>query len=170
MSTVTKEIMNLARKAGYEGEDKTNVTKAIDALADTLAGENLEQATNVAAAIRKLQPYVDGGGDGEDYNWENIPLTINIDLPWTEDDPEHTYEDIENYIDENILLVNLGSEALPARFPPIYYLDNEKNILGAGSVDALLIGGTIITTYDPTSAYLLRPFYDVKNNHIDKPN
>lgn len=170
MTTVTKEIMNLARKAGYEGEDKTNVTKAIDALADTLAGENLEQATNVAAAIRKLQPYVGGGGDGEDYNLENIPLTINIDLPWTEDDPEHTYEDIENYIDENILLVNLSSEALPAHFPTIYYLDNEKNILGAGSVDALLIGGTIITTSDPTSAYLLQPFYDVKNNHIDKPN
>lgn len=36
MTTVTKEIMNLARKAGYEGEDKTNVTKAIDALADTI--------------------------------------------------------------------------------------------------------------------------------------
>ncbi len=66
MSTVTKEIMNLARKAGYEGEDKKNVVKAIDALADTLAGEDLEQATNVAAAIKKLEPYVGGGGK-DDY-------------------------------------------------------------------------------------------------------
>lgn len=76
MSTVTKEIMNLARKAGYEGEDKTNVTKAIDALADTLAGENLEQATNVAAAIRKLQPYVGGDGSGGDSDFTTAEVTL----------------------------------------------------------------------------------------------
>ena len=79
MTTVAKEIMNLARKAGYEGEDKTNVVKAIDALADTLAGENLEQATNVAAAIKKLQPYV-GGGGGNPYEYLGIEfITIDID-------------------------------------------------------------------------------------------
>lgn len=75
MATVAKEIMNLARKAGYEGEDKTNVTKAIDALADMLAGENLEQATNVAAAIRKLQPYVGSGGGA---TW-GVPTVVKFD-------------------------------------------------------------------------------------------
>lgn len=82
MTTVAKEIMNLARKAGYEGEDKTNVTKAIDALADTLAGENLEQATNVATAIKKLQPYINSGGDGGGSPYEYLGIefiTIDID-------------------------------------------------------------------------------------------
>ena len=116
MSTVTKEIMNLARKAGYEGEDKTNVTKAIDALADTLAGENLEQATNVAAAIRKLQPYVGGGGGGEvtSYTLENynkINISIPQDTTLQEDEVDAWVdEQIENWINEQSPNSNVSNQ------------------------------------------------------------
>ena len=123
MTTVTKEIMNLARKAGYEGEDKKNVVKAIDALADTLAGENLEQATNVAAAIRKLQPYV-GGGGGNPYEYLGIEfITIDIashTLP-TSGEGDQTIDEIEKIsaqstvgIYPNPLLLQITTSAEPS--------------------------------------------------------
>lgn len=145
--------MNLARKAGYEGEDKKNVTKAIDALADTLAGEDLEQATNVAAAIRKLEPYVGGGGGGEvaSYTLENynkIQIKINPNTTLQENEVDAWVdEQVENWIngevrDDSIEFID-SRNLIANNFMAL--LDKSRNIINAlVEPETTAVGGGIL--------------------------
>lgn len=62
--SIKSEILGIAAEHGYEGTAQT-ITGAINALTDTLAGEDVAGGRTVASAIHALSPYIGGGGGGE---------------------------------------------------------------------------------------------------------
>lgn len=61
---IKEEITKIAVEQGYEGAKPKSIAQAIDALTDTLAGEDVKSGRSVVDAIRKYAPYVGGGGSG----------------------------------------------------------------------------------------------------------
>lgn len=64
IKTVAGEITKIAVEHGYNGAAPKTITGAIDALADTLAGSDVDSGQTVAQAVRALAPYIGSGGDG----------------------------------------------------------------------------------------------------------
>lgn len=64
MTSTKDEITAIAVEHGYTGKKPDSIAKAIDALADTLAGENVSSGRSIAGAIHALAPYIGGGGGG----------------------------------------------------------------------------------------------------------
>lgn len=63
MST-KQEILAIAREHGYTGTSST-ITGAINALADTLAGQDVVDGRSVSDAVKAIAPYIGGGGGSE---------------------------------------------------------------------------------------------------------
>ena len=61
---IKEEITKIAVEQGYDGAKPKSIAQAIDALTDTLAGEDVKSGRSVADAIRKYAPYVGSGGGG----------------------------------------------------------------------------------------------------------
>ena len=61
--SVRKEYYELAKKLGCSGDEPRTIAGAIDALADTLAGEDVNSGRTIAEAVRALAPYVGGSGE-----------------------------------------------------------------------------------------------------------
>lgn len=61
---IKEEITKIAVEQGYEGAKPKSIAQAIDALTDTLAGEDVKSGRSVVDAIRKYAPYVGGSGGG----------------------------------------------------------------------------------------------------------
>lgn len=55
--SIKSEILDIARDHGYKGNAQT-IRGAINALADTLAGEDAHDGKTIASAIRALSPYI----------------------------------------------------------------------------------------------------------------
>lgn len=64
IKTVAGEITKIAVEHGYNGTAPKTITGAIDALADTLAGSDVDSGQTVAQAVRALAPYIGSGGGG----------------------------------------------------------------------------------------------------------
>ena len=62
--TIRSEYYELAKKLGYTGSEPSTTAAAIDALADTLAGSDVDSGQTVAQAVRALAPYIGSGGGG----------------------------------------------------------------------------------------------------------
>ena len=62
IGTIASELVSIATEHGYEGPQDLTIAGAIDALADTLAGEDVDSGRTIAEAVRALAPYVGGGG------------------------------------------------------------------------------------------------------------
>lgn len=61
IGTIASELVSIATEHGYEGPQDLTIAGAIDALADTLAGEDVDSGRTIAEAVRALAPYVGGG-------------------------------------------------------------------------------------------------------------
>lgn len=61
---IKEEITKIAMEQGYDGAKPKSIAQAIDALTDTLAGEDVKSGRSVVDAIRKYAPYVGSGGGG----------------------------------------------------------------------------------------------------------
>lgn len=75
IKSVAGEIMSIAVEHGYEGPRGLSIAGAIDALADTLAGEDVDSGGgSIAEAVRAIAPYIGSGGGGTQYgeNYANI--------------------------------------------------------------------------------------------------
>lgn len=59
---IKEEITKIAVEQGYDGAKPKSIAQAIDALTDTLAGEDVKSGRSVVDAIRKYAPYVGSGG------------------------------------------------------------------------------------------------------------
>lgn len=77
---IKEEITKIAVEQGYEGAKPKSIAQAIDALTDTLAGEDVKSGRSVVDAIRKYAPYVgSGGGSGfEPKGMNEIHVSSNI--------------------------------------------------------------------------------------------
>jgi hypothetical protein len=63
MSTIAQEINAITEAQGGTATGQT-IAEAVNALADTLAGEDVAGGRTITDAISKLAPYVGGGGGG----------------------------------------------------------------------------------------------------------
>lgn len=64
MASTKDEITAIAVEHGYTGKKPDSIAKAIDALADTLAGEDVTGSRSISGAVKALAPYIGGGGGG----------------------------------------------------------------------------------------------------------
>lgn len=76
---IKEEITKIAVEQGYDGAKPKSIAQAIDALTDTLAGEDVKSGRSVADAIRKYAPYVGDGGGGTTLGaLQNAVLTLDM--------------------------------------------------------------------------------------------
>lgn len=61
---IKEEITKIAVEQGYEGAKPKSIAQAIDALTDTLAGEDVKSGRSVVGAVKALAPYIGSGGGG----------------------------------------------------------------------------------------------------------
>ena len=64
MATIADELNAISVEHGYTGAAPKTIAGAIDALTDTLAGEDIEERRTIAGAIHALAPYIGSGGGG----------------------------------------------------------------------------------------------------------
>lgn len=64
MATIADELNAISVEHGYTGAAPKTIAGAIDALADTLAGTDVEERRTIAGAVKALAPYIGGGGGG----------------------------------------------------------------------------------------------------------
>lgn len=62
MANIRKAIADIAVANGYEGGEPQTIISALDALTDTLAGDDEDAGKSVNEAINALAPYIGGGG------------------------------------------------------------------------------------------------------------
>ena len=62
MATIADELNSISVEHGYTGAAPKTIAGAIDALADTLAGTDVEGKRTIAGAVKALAPYIGGGG------------------------------------------------------------------------------------------------------------
>lgn len=62
MATIADELNAISVEHGYTGAAPKTIAGAIDALADTLAGTDVEGKRTIAGAVKALAPYIGGGG------------------------------------------------------------------------------------------------------------
>ena len=62
MATIADELNAIGVEHGYTGAAPKTIAGAIDALADTLAGTDVEGKRTIAGTIHALAPYIGGGG------------------------------------------------------------------------------------------------------------
>lgn len=63
MSTIAQEINAITEAQGGTATGQT-IAEAVNALADTLAGEDVAGGRTIAEAVHNIAPYVGGGGGG----------------------------------------------------------------------------------------------------------
>lgn len=64
MATIADELNAISVEHGYTGAAPKTIAGAIDALADTLAGTDVEGKRTIAGAVKALAPYIGSGGGG----------------------------------------------------------------------------------------------------------
>ena len=64
MATIADELNAISVEHGYTGAAPKTIADAIDALADTLAGEDVKGSRTIAGAVKALAPYIGSGGGG----------------------------------------------------------------------------------------------------------
>lgn len=62
MATIADELNAISVEHGYTGAAPKTIAGAIDALADTLAGTDVEERRTIAGAVKALAPYIGSGG------------------------------------------------------------------------------------------------------------
>ena len=72
---IKEEITKIAVEHGYDGAKPKSIAQAIDALADTLAGEDVTGSRSIDGAIHALAPYIGSGGGTERVELFNETVT-----------------------------------------------------------------------------------------------
>lgn len=75
---IKEEITKIAVEQGYEGAKPKSIAQAIDALTDTLAGEDVTGSRSIAGAIHALAPYIGSGGGTERVELFNETVTTAV--------------------------------------------------------------------------------------------
>lgn len=75
---IKEEITKIAVEQGYEGAKPKSIAQAIDALTDTLAGEDVKSGRSVVCAVKALAPYIGGGGGFVPKGMNQIKISADI--------------------------------------------------------------------------------------------
>lgn len=110
IKTVVGEIMRIAVEHGYEGTQIKTIAGAIDALADTLAGSDVDSGSTVAQAVRALAPYIGSGGGGVELGALQNGIRITTTIPAVGDYDGSSGVNIESAKAGNIVVFGSDSE------------------------------------------------------------
>lgn len=115
MASIKEEIAAIAVEHGYTGPKPKTIAGTIDALADTLAGEDVSSPRSIAGAIHALAPYIGSGGGGATLGplagmmaggaKENEEITVYVSTTPYDITSGETYSDVLNpiYSSTNVL-------------------------------------------------------------------
>jgi len=76
---IKEEITKIAVEQGYEGAKPKSIAQAIDALTDTLSGEDVKSGRSVVGAVKALAPYIGTGGGTQRVELFNETATAKVD-------------------------------------------------------------------------------------------
>lgn len=104
---IKEEITKIAVEQGYEGAKPKSIAQAIDALTDTLAGEDVKSGRSVVGAVKALAPYIGGGG-----------TTLgSMQYAVVYDTSEPTVGGDAYYIPLTVITVHVGSQLVIGKMP-----------------------------------------------------
>lgn len=152
IKTVAGEITKIAVEHGYNGVAPRTITGAIDALADTLAGSDVDSGQTVAQAVRALAPYIGSGGGGTTLgSLQNGIVTADV-VPVV----GNAYESSSAYI----LSAKAGNTVVFGRSP-------NRAILSSANAPGIAAGLVVTFIYDflseqspDVSAYVITTEFD----------
>lgn len=85
IGSIAAEIERIAVEHGYEGPTGMSIVGAMDALADTLAGEDVHGGATIAEAVRAIAPHIGSGGGGTQYGENYATIARSEVIPGDED-------------------------------------------------------------------------------------
>ena len=88
MATIADELNAISVEHGYTGAAPKTIAGAIDALADTLAGTDVEERRTIAGAVKALAPYIGSGGGGTTLGYPQSVPNYKNGVPSTSDNIE----------------------------------------------------------------------------------
>lgn len=124
--TILGAINDIIEDQGGTPKADDNVTGAIVNLAGTLAGETLDPADTLEAAIEVLGEHINGGGSGTEYG--NAVLIF----------PRLNGEPLED-IDGGFVLSKIGNATLGNIMGDLKWWDNDKHYDSYGNVNVGLV-------------------------------
>lgn len=147
MATIADELNAISVEHGYTGAAPKTIAGAIDALADTLAGTDVEGKRTIAGAIHALAPYIGGGAQRVEMFNETVTTEQDVGgfnsaaLAYTgdiTDDPLHVVFDGVEY---ELPKLNNGSYGASADWRPDFstyplYIDDDDGQWGVITRDA----------------------------------
>lgn len=125
---IKEEITKIAVEQGYDGAKPKSIAQAIDALADTLAGEDVTGSRSIAGAVKALAPYIGGGG-----------TTLgSMQYAVVYDTSEPTVGGDAYYVPLTVITVHVGSQLVIGEMPG-----------GSNGAPSIAAGATV-KAYAPT--------------------
>lgn len=120
IGSIAAEIERIAVEHGYEGPTGMSIVGAMDALADTLAGEDVHGGATIAEAVRAIAPHIGSGGGGTQYGENYATIGYSYTSPLS---PDFT--------------VGPSSSATPA-MAELWDIEHNKPILLNGGVSRVI--------------------------------
>ena len=108
MATIADELNAISVEHGYTGAAPKTIAGAIDALADTLAGTDVEGKRTIAGAVKALAPYI-GGGGGTTLGSMQYAVVYDTSEPTVGGDAY--------YIQLTVITVHVGSQLVIGEMP-----------------------------------------------------
>lgn len=145
---IKEEITKIAVEQGYDGAKPKTIADAIDALADTLAGEDVKSGRSIAGAIHALAPYIGSGGGSElgplagmiaGGAKENEEITVYVSTTPYDITSGETYSDVLNPIYNNTNVLSTRGNTVSNSVPSGCYVVIEATVTNDWTTDSLVI-------------------------------
>lgn len=146
---IKEEITKIAVEQGYEGAKPKSIAQAIDALTDTLAGEDVKSGRSVVDAIRKYAPYVGSGGGGAELGpltgmiaggaKENEEITVYVSTTPYDITSGETYSDVLNPIYSSTNVLSTRGDNVSISAPSGCYVVMQATVQNDWTTDSLNI-------------------------------
>lgn len=146
---IKEEITAIAIEHGYTGKKPDSIAKAIDALADTLAGEDVTGSRSISGAVKALAPYIGSGGGGAELGplvgmiaggaKENEEITIYMSTAPYDIMSGETESDVLNPIYSNTNVLGIQGNSVSISAPSGCYVVILATVPSGWTTDSLNI-------------------------------
>lgn len=147
MATIADELNAISVEHGYTGAAPKTIAGAIDALADTLAGTDVEERRTIAGAVKALAPYIGSGGGGSLGSMQRSMWSLNAPPVVGESVNVNTIDVSDVYIGSQHVI---GPDSFSAQ--GVYYYNQVQTIASGARItyvgSTAVPAGTVITTDD----------------------
>lgn len=168
---IKEEITKIAVEQGYEGAKPKSIAQAIDALTDTLVGEDVTGSRSIAGAIHALAPYIGSGGGGEGITLgplagmiaggakENEEITVYVSTTPYDITSGETYSDVLTPVYSNTNVLSTRGNNVSISVPSGCYVVILATMPNGWTTDSLVVRDAA-SNQQITSGFECRVFSD----------